>query len=883
MTLSKEKRRAASPWVAPEVAPAFPYEESRPGSGKPRPIRSKLLPKKPKKVIEKPVPSRPMGPPVARAAEVFEARGWKPFAFQEQCWQAYLEGKSGLVNAPTGTGKTLAVWLGPVIEALREAASTDKRSVKAGKGGTHVMWITPLRALASDTAKALADAAGAAGLAWNIALRTSDVGSSVKDAQRKSPPHAFVTTPESLSLLLSHEDARERFADLRCVIVDEWHELLGSKRGTLLELALARLRVWNPALRTWGVSATIGNLEEARDVLLGATKGELIRAEVEKVTIIESVVPETVERFPWAGHMGLRMLPEALALVEAATSALVFTNTRNQAETWYQAILAAKPEWENVIALHHGSLDSQVRTAVENGLKTGELRCVVCTSSLDLGVDFAPVDTVLQIGGPKGVARLLQRAGRSGHRPGRPSIIHCIPANALELVEFAAARESAEAGRLEPRLAPEAPLDVLVQHMVTVAIGGGFTPDELYDEVRAAWSYRALPREEFDWALTFVTTGGVALGAYPDYKKVVREEGSGRCVVTDRAIAMRHRMNVGTIVSDGTLSVQIVNGARLGNMDEVTLASVRPGDVFVFGGRTLELVRIRDMTAYVRASHGKGVRTLQWGGSRMPFSSELSDALREKMDEAARGVFVDKEMQALRPLFLLQNKWSRVPRTGELLVERLKTREGHHAFFHTYAGRVANEGLAALISLRLSRLEPRTFGVTVNDSGIELLCDRAFDLDATILRTLLTEDELDSDILVSVNTVELARRQFREVARIAGLVFTGFPGGKKSSRQVQVSSGLLFDVFSRYDPDNLLLVQSRREVMARQLDASRIRASVRAFTAGTIVVVPVERFTPLSFPLWATRALAHVSSEKIEDKLERMIESLEKAAGAPRI
>ncbi|HLM66984.1 MAG TPA: ligase-associated DNA damage response DEXH box helicase, partial [Longimicrobium sp.] len=616
----------------------------------------------------------PSTDPIAPADAWFAARGWEPFAFQRDVWRAYLAGESGLIHAATGTGKTYAAWLGPVLEWFAEHPDGPT----AGKAPPlRILWITPLRALAADTEEALRLPLEDLRLPWTLESRTGDTSSAVRSRQRTRLPSALVTTPESLALLLSRDDARLLFGDLRAVVVDEWHELMGSKRGVQVELALARLRGWRPGLRTWGLSATIGNLQDAQDALLGTAPhrrpGRIVRAHIEKEVVVDALIPPTIERFPWAGHLGTQMLPQVVDAVEEGETAIVFTNTRSQTEIWYQALLEARPDWAGQIALHHGSLERDRREWVENGLRSGKLRCVVATSSLDLGVDFSPVDRVLQIGSPKGVARLVQRAGRSGHRPGATSRVTCVPTNALELIEVAAARDGMHAGAVESRLPVDRPLDLLAQHVVTVALGGGFRADELKAEVRTTRSYAGLMDDEWQWVLDFVTRGGDALSAYPEFQRVVVSE-DGTCNVGDKQIARRHRMSIGTIVSDASVTVKYLGGGSLGSVEEGFIARLNPGDKFVFAGKPLELVRVRDMVAWVRRATSTKGMIPRWMGARMPLSTELAASLRARLEEASRGVWRDAEMQAIRPILEIQARWSRIPAADELLIERVKTR-----------------------------------------------------------------------------------------------------------------------------------------------------------------------------------------------------------------
>ncbi|QDV31806.1 putative ATP-dependent helicase Lhr [Planctopirus ephydatiae] len=828
----------------------------------------------------------------------FTSRGWQPFPFQEEVWQNYLAGESGLVHATTGTGKTYAAWGGPLLRALHE----EQKLVDAGKKpsqkapGLKVLWITPLRALAADTENALQAAVQDLKLPWLVERRTGDTSATTRRHQRERLPTALITTPESLSLLLARADAQEQLANLECVVFDEWHELLGGKRGTQAELCLARLRCWQPRLQVWGLSATLGNLEHSCDVLLGrptgkriaayqttasqAPVGKIVHGATSKSYAIDSMIPPVIERFPWAGHLGVRLLPQVIERIEAARSTLVFTNTRAQTELWYQAILKARPDWAGELALHHGSLDQDVRRWVEQGLREGKLKAVVCTSSLDLGVDFSPVDQVLQVGSPKGVARLLQRAGRAGHQPGALSRVVCVPTHALELVEFAAARESLEKGHLEARIHRSKPLDVLVQHAVTVALGTGFRAEDLLQEVRQSSAYHDLHAEEWEWVLDFIHRGGEALRAYPDYQRVDVVDGEYR--VTSQKVARQHRMAIGTIVGDASLSVVYRSGARLGTIEESFVSKMKPGDRFIFSGKLLELIRVYDMKAYVKPATGKLGPVPRWMGGRMPLSTELSKAVRNKLDEARKGLFLGPEMEAVRPILEVQADWSLIPAMGELLVETLKSREGYHYYFYPFEGRLVHEGLASLFAYRLAQRLPVTFTMAINDYGFELLATEAIDVGRAIQEGLFSEDQLEADIEQSLNAVEMARRQFREVARISGLISQGFPGAAKSTRHLQASAGLLHDVFTEYDPDNLLLRQARQEVLEQQLESNRLRETLVRLQGATIQLVELPRFTPLAFPLMVDRLRERLTSEKLEDRIRKMQIPLEKAATSRR-
>ncbi|MFL5616379.1 MAG: ligase-associated DNA damage response DEXH box helicase [Gemmatimonadaceae bacterium] len=823
-------------------------------------------------------PRTHQGSSMERVEEWFASRGWKPFAFQREVWQAYLNGESGLVHAATGTGKTLAAWLGPVLEALVEPNARMKA------GGVRVVWITPLRALAADTAESLGVPLDALGVRWRVETRTGDTSPAQRARQQRRLPEALVTTPESLTLFLTRDDVADLFADLRLIVVDEWHELMGTKRGVQVELALSRLRALQPKVRTWGLSATIGNIDVAKRALLGVSlpnghepDGPVVRGVEPKEIIVDALIPPVIERFPWAGHLGTQMLPQVIGAIEEGQSAIVFTNTRSQTEIWYQAILGARPEWAGTIALHHGSLDRRKRDWVEEGLRTGRLRCVVATSSLDLGVDFSPVDRVLQVGSPKGIARLLQRAGRSGHRPGATSRVTCVPTNALELIEVAAARDGIASGSIESRLPVTRPLDVLAQHVVTVALGGGFVPDELKSEVKRTNAYADLRDDEWQWVLDFVSSGGEALHAYPEYARVVVRD--GLWIVESSFLARRHRQSIGTIVSDGHIAVQYLRGGALGSVEESFIARLKPGDRFVFAGTPLEFVRVRDMRAWVRRAPNVKGAIPRWQGSRLPMSDSLAAMLRERLGEAARGELRGPEMEALAPLFKVQARWSRIPSPNELLIERVKTREGYHLFWFPLEGRLVHEGLAALMAYRIARVLPITFTMSANDWGFELLSVRPAPLEEALANDLLSPHALLDDVPASLNATEMAKRQFREIARVAGLVFPGLPRSGKTARQLQASSGLFFDVFRQYDPGNLLLSQAHREVLERQLESSRLGRTLERLTKAEVVIREPKRVTPLAFPLLVDRTRERVSSETLSDRIKRMQAALEKAAG----
>jgi ATP-dependent Lhr-like helicase len=856
-----------------------------------------------------PRPRKP-GPRTARVRldEWFASKGWAPLPFQREVWRRYLADESGLLHTPTGSGKTLAALGGPLLEALATshvASSLEATSPSpSGRGRgenrqgqvkgeaipqvpkpksrklptrpLQLLWITPLRALATDTARALREPVEALGLDWRIGLRTGDASARDKRLARDGKLDALVTTPESLALLLSYPDSAPQLASVRAIVVDEWHELLGNKRGVLLQLCLARVRALAPALRIWGLSATLGNLDEARDVLLPhAPDAAIVSGAAPRTVTLESLVPEEGERFPWAGHVGLSQLARVVDRVFEARTSLVFTNTRANAELWHRALSAVWLEDADTLALHHGSLDPKLRAVTEAGLRDGRLRCVVATSSLDLGVDFPAVDRVFQIGSPKGAARLLQRAGRAKHRPGEAGHVICAPTNALELVEFAAVRRAIAEGRIESRPPLRLSLDVLAQHCVTLALGGGFERDALLAEVRGTHAFAGLADDAWQDVLDFVVQGGRALEHYPDYRRVVRDD-DGVFRVHERRIALRHRLSIGTITSEGSIAIKLLRGGGLGSVEESFIARLRPRDRFQFAGRLLELVRLEQMTAYVRTVRGGEGQVPKWQGTRMSLSAELAHGVEQLLGAPAAA----PELHAVLPLLELQAKLSALPAPGRLLAETVKARDGQHLFVYPFEGRQTHEGLAALIALRWGRLRANTFGYAANDYGFVLSPAAAVQLDEEELRHLLRPEGLVDDLRESLNLAELARRQFREIARVAGLLPPSLPGrAARSMRQLQASSGLIYDVLHRYDPDHLLLRLAEREVLGQQLDITRLQHVLQACSARTLQWRTPRGLTPLSFPLWAEGKRGQLSTEDWKVRVQRAAEQLERRHG----
>ena len=810
----------------------------------------------------------------------FEIQGWTPLPFQRKCWQAYLAGESGLIQVPTGSGKTYAAVMGPIAELLADPSP-----------GLRLLYLTPLRALSRDLALAIQQPIEAMGWPLRVGIRNGDTSSYERGKQLRSPPEILITTPESLSLLLANPKVHALFGGLRAVVIDEWHELMGSKRGSQTELCLSWLRSQRPGLRTWAISATIGNLDEAARSALGAgSEPRLITAAIARATEIRSLLPESIDGFPWAGHLGLRRYEDLVAALEPGVSTLLFTNTRNQAERWHQCLRYACPEMEGALALHHSAIDRAEREAIEAGVKSGALRWVVATSSLDLGVDFQPVERVVQIGSAKNLARLLQRAGRSAHSPGGTSQVLFMPTHALELLELSALRRGLAAGLVEERHPPHAPLDVLLQHLTSLACGPGFEPAQQLVAVRTAWSYRQLSDDDWQWCLRFLEHGGDCLGAYPRYRKLEREPlTTGTNVpflyrVKEKTIARLHRLNIGTITADRAVTVRFVRGAVLGHVEEAFIGRLKAGDVFFFAGRQLEFVRLREMTAQVKATTKKSSTVPAWSGGQLALSDLLSQHLRAEVDRCARALAGEAsldspELQALEPLLQRQAQLSRLPKQDDLLVEVCRSREGSHLYAYPFEGRFVHEGLGFLWAWRLARRQPSTITVSVNDYGFELLAPKGypfeelFDLHGD---ALLDNTNLEADLQQAINLSELCRRRFRAIAQISGLVLNGYPGQARSGGQLQISAALLFDVFSQHEPHNRLVAQARSEVLREQLDLPRITTSLQRLQRCTLRLECTPRPGPLAFPLLAERLNNRMSNESLLQRLERLRQEAER-------
>ncbi|MEO9510902.1 MAG: ligase-associated DNA damage response DEXH box helicase [Flavobacteriaceae bacterium] len=805
----------------------------------------------------------------------FHQQQWKPFPFQKETWKAFLQGKHGLLNAPTGSGKTYALWFPIVLNYIKH--NPDYKT--SHKKGLKAIWITPLRALSQEIKQSAERITQDLQTQMTVGIRTGDTSTKERSRQKTTMPDLLITTPESLQLLLSSKGYEKVFKNCSAIIVDEWHELLGTKRGVQMELGLSRLKTICSALRIWGISATIGNLEQARSVLLGPMSkahenSVLIKAKLNKKITVKSIIPKEMETFPWRGHLGLHLLEDVIPIINKSKTTLLFTNTRSQCEIWFQKILEKHPEYAGEIAMHHGSVNKETRIWVEQAIRNESLKAVVCTSSLDLGVDFAPVETVIQIGGPKGVARFLQRAGRSGHRPGKESVIHFLPTHAMELIEASAMQKAVSNAAVEDRIPYLNSFDVLVQYLTTLAVSDGFYPEEIYPEIKQTFCYQAISEAQWQWLLNFIVMGSQSLKTYDEYKKVEVED-DGKLKVNNRAIAMRHRFQIGTIVGDAAISVRYQKGGYIGTIEESFISKLTTGDVFTFAGRNLEFIRIKGMSAHVRNSTKRTSKVPSWMGGRLSFSAQMSELLRQELYTATlEPKKQSKEIRSLAPMLAKQREESIVPKPNQFLIETFKSDDGYHHIFYPFEGRAIHEGMSSLLAYRISLLTPITCSLAFNDYGFELLSDKKIDIQEVLDNNLFTPEYMLSDLQKSLNSNEMAKRKFRDVAVISGMVFTGYPDKGIKMKHLQSSSQLLFDVFKDFEPDNLMYQQAFTETFEHQLEEGRLRLALERIAQQEIVWKQCQNHTPFSFPIITDRLREKLSNEKLADRIKRMTKIL---------
>ncbi len=831
-----------------------------------------------------------------------QGKGCVPFEFQVQAWQQISEGNSGLVNAPTGYGKTFAVFIGSIIQHIN---NNPTNYTTLNNIGLQLLWITPLKALAKDIARAMQEVITAIQLPWKIGVRNGDTTTAERQKQKRHIPEILIITPESTQLLLAQKENSKLLHTVKIIAVDEWHELLGSKRGVQVELAISRIVGINKStiniaqhkLSVWGISATIGNLPDAKDVLLQSvtSEGTIIKTDVHYTIynseaelknskikkgktkdttiqgglLIQSILPPVVDNYPWAGHLGIKLLEQILPIIHQSTTTLLFINTRGMTEQWYQAILQAAPELAGAIAIHHGSIEQQLRVWVEEALHTATLKLVVCTASLDLGVDFRPVESIIQVGSPKSIARFLQRAGRSGHQPGAVSKIYFLPTHSLELLEAVALKNAITHNEIESKEPLFLCYDVLIQYLCTLAVGEGFEPTQIFNEIKNTYCYNQITEAEFEAMLTYITQGGKALQEYDEYKKV--EIVNGIYQIINRRTAMQHRLHIGTIVSDAMLKVKFVSGGYIGTIEEYFISKLKIGDVFTLAGRNVALVQIKDMTVLVKKTTSTKSIVPSWMGGRMSLTANLGSRLRQVLNSCSNiNTASPIELQTLQPIFALQMQLSHLPKANELLIEHIETKDGYHLFVYPFEGRMVHQAFATILAYRISKIAPITLSIAMNDYGFELLSDQPIPIDDSNVYELFSTNNLMADIGKSVNSTEMAKRKFRDIAVIGGLVFQGMPGEQKKARHLQSSASLLYKVFEEYEPNNLLLRQAYNEVYTQQMEEQRLTEMLQRIATTYIVITYPKQLTPFCFPIKVDSIRESISSEKIADRVKRM-------------
>ncbi len=765
-------------------------------------------------------------------------------------------GESALLIAPTGGGKTLAGFLPSLIELAGDAADHT---------GLHTLYISPLKALAVDIHRNLEQPIAEMALPIRAESRTGDTPSHKRQRQRRKPPQLLMTTPESLSLLLSYPDAAQMFANLRCVIIDELHAIEDNKRGDLLSLALARIGLLAPACRRVGLSATVA--EPARLLRWLSPRGDgngmrcVVGRDGAKPDI--SVLVSNVE-IPWSGHMGLHSLPQVYDLIRGANTTLVFVNTRAQSELVFQELWRIN-DANLPIALHHGSLAPEQRRKVEAAMTRGDLAAVVATSSLDLGVDWAAVDLVVQIGAPKGATRLLQRIGRSNHQLDRPSRAVLVPANRFEVLECHAALDAIAEHTLDGKAERPGGLDVLAQHILGLACAGHFTADKLYGEVTGAAPYRDLPRPEFQDVLNFVANGGYALGGYERFRRLSLDD-AGRYTIAAPIFAQRYRMNAGTIVEAATLKVRLGRGRVLGEVEEYFVTAMAPGDTFIFAGRLLRFERIHEMSVETSIGRGDAPKVPAYSGGRLPLSTHLADRVRARLaDPASWGELPP----AVREWLQIQQWRSRLPGRDDLLIETFPRGQKQYLVAYCFEGRNAHQTLGMLLTRRMERAGFGPLGFVATDYVLAIWSLRQ----ATDFDSLFDEDMLGDDLEAWLDESSMLRRTFRTVAVIAGLIERRHPGQKKTSRQVTFNADLIYDVLRSHEPNHILLRATRADAASGLTDIRRV-ADMLSRIRGRIIHQPLERVSPLAVPVLLEVGRESIFGAAVDDMLDEQADDL---------
>lgn len=776
----------------------------------------------------------------------FAAKGWQPRSHQLAMLEEARAGRHALLVATTGAGKTLAGFLPTLTELIEQPTE-----------GLHTLYVSPLKALAVDIRRNLVTPIEEMGLDIRVETRTGDTSSDKKARQRVKPPQILLTTPESLSLLLSYPDAATMFAGLKTIVVDEVHAFATGKRGDLLSLCMARLQRLSPGLRRVALSATVADPDGYRAWL--APDGDidavgLVTGEPGAPPDIAILLPE--DRVPWAGHSGRYAAAQVMRVIEANRTTIVFCNTRSLAELIFQDLWKANDK-SLPIGVHHGSLSLEARQKVEGAMADGQLRALVATASLDLGVDWGDVDCVIQMGAPKGSSRLLQRIGRANHRLDESSRAILVPGNRFEYLEARAALDAVEAGELDPDLFRSGALDVLAQHVMACACAAPFEQGELLDEIRSAMPYSALDDDTFDRVLRFIADGGYALRAYDKFKRLVQQP-DGLWRVTHPQFVAQHRLNAGIIVEATMLKVRFRNGRQLGRVEEGFAATLAPGDTFFFAGLSLEVESIDGEDLIVRAT-SRPARIPTYGGARMPLSTSLADRVREFL--ADRRAW-DRFPPDVHDWLEMQDRRSVLPRPGQLLVETFPREGRHYMVAYSFEGWNAHQSLGMLITRRMEAQGLKPLGFVASDYalacyGLEKVTDPA---------SLFSPDILENEFVDWVQQSHLLKRAFREVAVIGGLVERQHPGKRKTGRQVTFSTDLIYDVLRKYEPGHLLLQAAWDDARARMTDVGRL-ANLLDRAGGTMLHVDLERVSPLAVPVLVLIGREKVATGSADDDL----------------
>ena len=786
-------------------------------------------------------------------ADWFQAKGWTPHPHQHAIIEKTAAGHPVLLVAPTGAGKTLSGFLPSLID-LTAAPCT----------GLHTLYLSPLKALAVDIARNLEAPVTEMGLDIRIETRTGDTPQSKRNRQRTTPPNILLTTPESLELMLSWPDAKKLFGQLRYIIIDEIHALVGNKRGDLLSLSLASLRHIAPSCCNIGLSATIARPNDMRGWLSEETeKVEIIQPRLDKKITID-ILDSGAAYLPWAGHSALYAAAEIYALIKAHRPTLIFVNTRAQAEMMFQA-LWRENDLNLKIGLHHGSLDVGQRRRIEAAMARSELDAIVATSSLDLGIDWADIRLVIQIGAPKGTSRLIQRVGRAGHRLDAPSQAVIVPANRFEVLEALAACLDVEAGRLDELPSHDGALDVLSQHIVGRAVAGPFDADALFTQIKTAPPYRHLSRDKFDKVLDFVATGGYALAHYTQFQRLVKGV-DGLWRLTSRRVATRWRMNIGTIVETSTMKVRMKGGPPLGDIEEYFVQNLTAGDSFIFAGRILEFVGVRAQQVLVRASTAKEPKIPAYAGGRLPLSPGLAVRVRALLQDVSLHHYLPDQV---REWLRLQSEKSELPPPDKLLVETFKRGQKFYMAAYGFAGRNAHQTLGMLLSRRMEREGYGPLGFVATDYAIALWSRHL----VTAPETLFSSDILGDDLEEWMAESTMLKRSFWQVAIIAGLIDKRGPSQEKTQKQVTINSDLIYDVLRTHQPDHLLLEATRQDAARGLTDIHRLADLLTRFE-GNILHKNLARISPLSVPLLLEVGREAVTASAVDDLLSDLEHTL---------